>query len=175
VTTENLLFVSADGTTLYGTDGTTVTVIANGSSSTPFQSDPLLFNPTSAAVVGTTVYFTMANAADTTSAIWAYNGTAVTQITSSADYVNTAQDSNNDANPYPLAAFGNDLVFSQANATTQNDGGSYDQATLAIYNPSTQGITQPTTASGGPFTSSIARHVPSTRRHVRRESGVASG
>jgi hypothetical protein len=69
MTTQNLLFVSQDGGTLYATNGTTATVVATDTSTTPFLPDPLLYESMNAAVVGTTVYFTMADSTDTTSAI----------------------------------------------------------------------------------------------------------
>ncbi len=90
----------------------------------------------------------MANADDTTSAIWSYNGSSFTQITSSSSYVYNNADSNNAVAPQPLTSYNGDLIFSQASLASNNSGdGNFDTATLAIYNGSS--IVQPSSPNGG--------------------------
>jgi hypothetical protein len=147
--TQRLLFVSSDGTILFDTDGTTVTQLADGSSTPVFAEDPLYYF-VSASYIGSTVYFTMADSTGTTSAIWQYNGTALTQITSSANYVYNNVDSSDPGAPYPLVSYNGDLIFAQATlASNPNDNQDPDTATLAVYNPTTGTITQPTTPNAG--------------------------
>src|SRR5580698_3984979 len=132
---QQLLFESADGTTLFSTDGTTVTQLANGTSSPAFLSDPL-YGYVSTATIGTKMYFTMADATDSTSAIWQYDGTALTQITASSNSVFNQQDPNNAVTPQPLFSFNGDLIFSQASLASNAAGdGNFDTATLAVYDP----------------------------------------
>jgi hypothetical protein len=149
MTTQNLLFTSADQTTLFVTNGSSVTQLADGSSSPAFLTDPI-YSSLSATVIGTNVYFTMADSTDTTSAIWKYDGTTVTQVTLSSDYVYNQQDPNAATPAQPLYAYNGDLVFSKASLTSNTAGdNSFDTAQLAIYNPGTGQITQPSTPHGG--------------------------
>jgi hypothetical protein len=92
----------------------------------------------------------MADTTGGTFAVWSYNGTTLQQITPSTGYVFSQPDNNNAAAPYPLASFNGDLVFSEATLASNKAGdGNFDNATLAIYNPSTGAITQPSTPNGG--------------------------
>lgn len=146
--TTTLFFVSQDGTTLFATTGTSVSTVANGSSSLPFHPDPLLGNTMSATIAGSIMYFTASDTTGATSALWAYDGVHATQITSASNYVNTNQDDNNPANPGTVATFNGDVVFSQT-SVSNNDSGGYDLATFAIYNPSSRTISQPSVPNGG--------------------------
>ena len=146
MSTQNLLFTD-DNSTLFTTDGTTVTQLANSSSNPAFLADPI-YQDISAEVVGSTVYFAMADATDATSAIWSYNGTILTQVTSSSNYVYNQQDSNNATAPQPLASFNGNLLFSQATLASNTDG-NHDTATLAVYNTTSHTISQPATPNGG--------------------------
>jgi hypothetical protein len=105
--TQKLLFGSADGTTLFSGDGTTVTQLANDFSSPAFLADPL-YGKVSTALIGTTVYFTMTDTAGATSAIWQYNGTALTQITASSSYVFNQTDLGNAVAPQALSTYNGD-------------------------------------------------------------------
>ncbi len=149
MTIQRLLFTSSDGTKLFTTDGTTTTQLATSVSSPAFLPDPI-YSDTSTMVVGSTVYFTMADSTDATSAIWSYNGSALAQITSSANYVYNQPDSNNSVAPQPMASYNGDLIFSQASlaSNTSGDNG-YDTATLAVYDPTNSQITQPVAPHGG--------------------------
>jgi plastocyanin len=147
MTTQTLLFTDSGEDTLFATNGTTVTALATTLSSPGFAADPI-YGDISAMVVGSTVYLAMADSTDNTSAIWSYNGTKLTQITSSSNYVYNQPDSNNPTAPFPLASYGGDLIFSQASLASNTDGNN-DTATLAVYNPSTGNITQPTVPNGG--------------------------
>jgi hypothetical protein len=149
MTVQRLLFESTDGSTLFETDGTTVSQLADGSSSPPFAEDPI-YGAFSAIDAGSDAYFVMADTTGASSAIWQYNGTALTQITASANYVYNQADSNNPTASQPLVSYNNDLIFSQASLASNVAGdGNFDTATLAVYNPATGTITQPTTPDGG--------------------------
>jgi hypothetical protein len=149
MTSQRLLFESTDGTTLFETDGTTVTQLSDGSSAPPFMSDPLLGN-VSVTYVGSTAYITVADTTGATSAIWQYNGTTLTQITASSNYVYNYVDANDPGEMPAQFSYNNDLVFSQSSLASNVAGdGNYDSATLAIYDPTTGSITQPVTPNGG--------------------------
>ena len=96
--TQRLFFTSADGKSLFVTDGTTVTPVADGAATPRFLSDPL-YAAISTVNVGSTVYFTMADTTDGTSAIWRYDGNALTQITPSSNYVFNTRDSGDPGAP----------------------------------------------------------------------------
>lgn len=146
----DLLFTSPDGSTLYSYDGSTVIQLANASSTPSYQADPLHTGPISAVTVGQMAYFTLADSTNTTSAIWSYDGTTATQITSSSNYINAQADANNKTTtPAAIGSYNGDLVFSQGSLATDTDSGRYDHATLAIYDPTTQQITQPVTPNDG--------------------------
>ena len=132
---------------LIATNGTSSQQLANSTSTPPFNYDPIYYN-VSAITVGTTVYFIMADSTDDTSAVWSYNGSTVTQITPSSNYVYNSPDGENAVAQDPLVDYNGDLVFSEASLAS-NDAGddNYDTATLAIYNGSS--IVQPTSPHGG--------------------------
>jgi hypothetical protein len=147
--TTQLLFTSADGSTVYATDGTTVTRLADGSAAPAFADDPI-YGYVSTTSVGSAAYLTMADTTGATSAIWRYNGTTLTQITASADYVYNMTDASNAVAPDPLVSFNGDLIFSQASlASNLADNTNPDTATLAVYNPALGTITQPVAPHGG--------------------------
>jgi hypothetical protein len=149
--TQTLLLESNDYLTLFETSGTSVTQLADGSSSPAFVADPLdYYDNVPVTYVGSTAYIIMADTTDATSAIWQYNGTALTQITASANYVYGVPDATDPGAPNPFVSFNGDLVFSQASvASTLAGDDNYDTATLAVYNPATGAITQPATPNGG--------------------------
>jgi hypothetical protein len=147
--TQQLWFESSDGSTLFETEGSTVTQLADGSSSPAFLADPI-YGTVSVTYVGSTAYILMADTTGGTSAIWQYNGTTLKQITASSNYVYNQQDSNDPSASLPFVAYNNDLVFSQASLASNVAGdGNDDTATLAVYNPTTGAITQPATPNGG--------------------------
>jgi hypothetical protein len=144
-----LLFTSADGTELFSTDGTTVTLLADSSSSPAFLADPI-YDEDSVISAGGATFITMADTTDATSAIWRYNGSALTQITASSEYVYAGQDANNPANPLPETSFNGLLVFSQESlAANANHGDGFDQARLATYNPVNGSLLQYNAPNGG--------------------------
>jgi YD repeat-containing protein len=146
--TQTLLFTSADGATLFSTDGSAVTELP-GFAANGFGPDPNYYS-FGATVVGSTMYFAASDATGATSAIWSYNGTSLTQITSSQDYVFNQPDPNAAGTSSPMASYGGDLVFSQASLASNASGdGAFDTATLALYNATTGVITQPTMPNGG--------------------------
>jgi hypothetical protein len=51
MTTQNLLFLSSDGTKLFATDGSTIHQLATDTSTPPLVGDPLLGSPISAVVL----------------------------------------------------------------------------------------------------------------------------
>ncbi|MEO6842134.1 MAG: Hint domain-containing protein [Bradyrhizobium sp.] len=144
-----LLFTSADGTELFSTDGTTVTLLADGSSSPAFLPDPI-YDEDSVISAGGATFITMADTADATSAIWLYDGSALTQITASSEYVYARQDFNNPVNPLPETSFNGMLVFSQESlAANANTDDQFDQARLATYNPANGSLLQYNASNGG--------------------------
>ncbi|RBP16870.1 hypothetical protein DFR50_104148 [Roseiarcus fermentans] len=152
MTQSYLLFTGGDGaggTSLYITDGVNVRQLADSSTQgSLFQTDPI-FGQISTQVVGSTLYLTLADSTGQTSAIWSYDGSRLTQITSSADYVNGATDPNAAGPQSALALFGTqDLVFGQATLASNADG-NYDTTTLAVYNTATKTISQPVSPNGG--------------------------
>ncbi|WP_419727803.1 beta strand repeat-containing protein [Lichenicola sp.] len=149
MTSSSLLFTSQDGSTLIATDGTVqgTYMVADGSSS-PVFSDDSIYSSLSATPLGTTTYLVMADATGNTSALWSYNGTAVTQVTSSNNYVFNASSYTTTVNPYPLTTYAGNVIFSEATLASNTDGFN-DTATLAIYNPTTHAIVQPVTPNGG--------------------------
>ena len=151
MTTQTLLFTDPEQDELLATNGSTVTqlAIANGSFSPAFLSDPIYY-AISTATLGSDAYITMADTTGGTSAIWRYNGTTLTQITASSNYVFNQPDGNNAVAPDPLATFNGNLIFSQASLASNTAGdGNFDKATLAVYNFVTGAITQPSTPNGG--------------------------
>ena len=145
-----LFFTSNDGETLFTTDGTTVTRLANGSSGPAFLSDPVYFSTPYFITVNGVDYVTMADTTDGTSAIWQYSGNTLNQITASSNYVYTTPDTSLPTTQFPEVAFNNELVFSQATLASNVAGdGNFDTAGLAVFNPGNGSITQPATPHGG--------------------------
>ena len=145
-----LLFTSNDGTTLFVTDGTPsgTTELSNGSSTPAFLADPI-YSSVSATLAGQVVYFIMADSTDTTSAVWSYDGTAVTQITLSSSYVYNQQDPDTTVSADPIFYYNSTVVFSEATLASNTAGdGNNDTTTLAVYDPLTQLTTQPVTPHG---------------------------
>jgi hypothetical protein len=147
--TQSLLFTDLGQDELLVTNGTTVAALSTITSTPAFGVDPI-YGDLSAMVVGSTTYLTMPDTTGGTSAIWSYNGTVLTQITPSSDYVYNQPDFNNATAPYPLTSFNADLVFSQATLASNTAGdGNFDKAALAVYNPSTGATATPTVPDGG--------------------------
>jgi Hint domain len=147
--TQQLWFESSDGSTLFETEGSTVTQLADSSSSPAFLADPI-YGTVSVTYVGSTAYIIMADTTGGTSAIWQYSGTTLKQITASSNYVSNQQDSNDPSASLPFVSYNNDLIFSQASLASNVAGdGNNDTTTLAVYNPTTGAITQPVAPNGG--------------------------
>jgi hypothetical protein len=148
MTTQTLLFLSADQTKLFSTDGQIVTSLLDFTTN-GFEEDPI-YGSIGEMTVGSTLYLTMNDATGATSAIWSYDGGSLTQITSSANYVYNQQDFNSASNSTPMGSYNGDLAFSQASLASNSAGDqNFDTATLAICNPLTGAITQPSTPNGG--------------------------
>ncbi len=144
--TQTLLFLGAYQTELLDADGALVDDLAEFTTN-GFGPDPIYY-AIGAQTLGSTVYLTMGDATDSTSAIWAYDGASLTQITSSQDYVYNSPDYNGAGAPAPLSTFNGDLVFSQASLASNTDG-QYDTATLALFDPTNSSIVQPIAPNGG--------------------------
>ena len=129
MTTENLLYTDNDDN-LWATDGTTTTEIAAS------------FTGSNPIVVDDLAYFEMPDQQGDEE-LWSYNGSAVQQLTSSSEMVYTGTDSY-DVAPTALGAYDDDVVFGQD--ATSDTSGDY---TLALYDPKTQTVSQPTVPNGG--------------------------
>jgi hypothetical protein len=133
------------GSTLFWSDGTTVTEIGY------YDSNPNTLFPTSAVSLNGIEYINMVDTTTGSYAIWAYNGATTTQITPSADYVNTYNDTNAAfASSFTEFAYNNTLVFSEATLASNAVGDdAFDSASLAVYDPTTGLVTQPSVPNGG--------------------------
>ena len=131
--------VDANGNTvLYETDGSNVTQLTTDTSAIQAGNQPV------GITVGSDVYLALPDTTGSTTALWRWNGSTLTQITSSAELVDSTIDYNSPTTPYPFAGYNGDLVFSQVSQTA-----AATNTTLAIYDPTTGVTTTPTVPNGG--------------------------